>query len=130
MRTSRPPPSLLRSLAQTPSDQHVAQPVHFWRHRRRGCLGEGPDILHRKYGCESCPIAVETVTFITPQVGGFKLWVRQLTSKMQETKCWDWLSKLILAQNVESAAIQKYDVGRWCAVASEFERTGIQPTLD
>ncbi|KLO15854.1 hypothetical protein SCHPADRAFT_995496 [Schizopora paradoxa] len=63
---------------------------------------------------EVTAISLETATFDVPDVDGIVPWMKQLTSKMRATSCWERFSELTIIQSGDEVVIPREEVGRWC----------------
>ncbi len=66
-------------------------------------------------GREGAPIALQTVTFDLPQVGGVAQWMRELATKMQSQCCWDGFAEIIVKNGGnDKQVISRDEVEHWC----------------
>jgi len=81
-------------------------------------VGEFDEALllrHFVLGSEVVPIALQTITFDIPGVGGVVQWVQELMFKMKDQLCWDGFVKLTV-KNGENGprVIPRDEVESWC----------------
>ncbi|KLO07933.1 hypothetical protein SCHPADRAFT_944857 [Schizopora paradoxa] len=111
-------PTLLLPCCCVPSLKHLKiwSPAAHWK--LLDGVGEFDASLQPPYfrrAGEVTTINLETVTFDVPGVDGVVPWMKQLTSKMRDTGCWDRFSELTIIQSGdESVVILREEVGRWC----------------
>ncbi|KLO07941.1 hypothetical protein SCHPADRAFT_909029 [Schizopora paradoxa] len=75
---------------------------------------EHPTATFIERGEQVVAINLQTATFEVPRIDGIVPWVRKLTSKMQDTGCWDRFSKLTVVQSGEAVVIPRDEIERWC----------------
>ncbi len=81
-------------------------------------VGEFDEALlprHFLFGSKVVPIALQTITFDIPGVGGVVQWVQELMFKMKDQLCWDGFVKLTVKNGENGPRVILLDeVESWC----------------